>query len=249
MCMTHALSKADDEKGRRACDHQHSPKCELMRQDVTLLYTLRETITLYSNDTDHKDHLWSLDRVEGLMNEWVVSLVSVCYEIICNLSHCCVCIDILIVLWLLHLLPLLVLHFRHMISWYTHSFWIFKVSGLNYFFLLKLWSYPSRSYSWNSKKKNHGWRRKICTPHGQHIPVSNVRIIPILFYYESRKRELQTRLIYHTWSFILLWIKKTRAKDKTYIWGSVWWKTQKLKMRNLHASHTLGCVTPAVIHT
>jgi hypothetical protein len=30
MCMTHALSKADDEKGRRACDHQYSPKCELM---------------------------------------------------------------------------------------------------------------------------------------------------------------------------------------------------------------------------
>ena len=24
----------------------------------------------------------------------------------------------------------------------------------------------------NSKKKIHGWRRKICAPHGQHIPVS-----------------------------------------------------------------------------
>ncbi len=33
--------------------------------------------------------------------------------------------------------------------------------------------------------------------------------------------------------FFLLWIKKTRVKDKTYIWGSVRWKTQKLKMRNL----------------
>ena len=69
MCMTHALSKPDDEKGRRACDHQHSPKCELMRQDVALLHALREAITLHSNDTDLKDHLWSLDRAEGLLNE------------------------------------------------------------------------------------------------------------------------------------------------------------------------------------
>jgi hypothetical protein len=49
--------------------------------------------------------------------------------------------------------------------------------------------------------------------------------------------------------FISLWIKKERVKDNTYIWGSVWWKTQKLKMRNLHDSHTLGCVIPTVIHT
>jgi hypothetical protein len=69
MCMTHALSKTDDDKGRRECDHQDSPKCELMRQDVTLLHALRETITLHSNDTDRKDHLWSLDRAEGLLNE------------------------------------------------------------------------------------------------------------------------------------------------------------------------------------
>ncbi len=32
--------------------------------------------------------------------------------------------------------------------------------------------------------------------------------------------------------YILLWIKKVRVKDKTYIWGSVWWKTQKFKLRN-----------------
>jgi hypothetical protein len=49
--------------------------------------------------------------------------------------------------------------------------------------------------------------------------------------------------------FMLLWIKKGRDKDKTYIWGSVRRKTQKIKLRNLHASHTLGCATPAVIHT
>ncbi len=49
--------------------------------------------------------------------------------------------------------------------------------------------------------------------------------------------------------FILLWIKKVRAKDKTYIWGSIWWNTQKLKPRTLHVSHALGCVIPAVIHT
>jgi hypothetical protein len=69
ICMTHGLSKADDEKGRRACDHEHTPKCEVMGQDVALFHTLRETITLNSNDTDHKDHLWSLDRAEGLLNE------------------------------------------------------------------------------------------------------------------------------------------------------------------------------------
>ncbi len=82
-------------------------------------------------------------------------------------------------------------------------------------------------------------------------------------YYESIKGELKIRCIYECrcderlqWRsdvflfyFILLWIKKARAKDKTYIWGSVWWKTQKLKLRNLHVSHTLGCATPAVIHT
>jgi hypothetical protein len=40
-----------------------------MRQDVALLHALREAITLHSNDTDLKDHLWSLDRAEGLLNE------------------------------------------------------------------------------------------------------------------------------------------------------------------------------------
>jgi hypothetical protein len=49
--------------------------------------------------------------------------------------------------------------------------------------------------------------------------------------------------------FVLIWIKKARVKDKTCTWGSVWWKTQKLNLRNLHVSHTLGCVIPAVIHT
>ncbi len=41
----------------------------------------------------------------------------------------------------------------------------------------------------------------------------------------------------------LLWIEKAKVKDKTYIWVSVWWKTQKLKMRNLPE---LGCAIPAV---
>ncbi len=48
---------------------------------------------------------------------------------------------------------------------------------------------------------------------------------------------------------ILLWIKKARGKDKTYTWGSVWWKTQKLTLRTLHDSYTLGCDIPVVIHT
>ncbi len=61
---------------------------------------------------------------------------------------------------------------RNMISWHTHYLWIFKVSGLNCFFLLNLCLYPSRSYSWNPKKKIHGWSLKVCGSHGQHIPVS-----------------------------------------------------------------------------
>jgi hypothetical protein len=96
----------------------------------------------------------------------------------------------------------------------------------------------------------------------------------IFVYYESIKRELQTRPIYECRcderlktkveestrlvytgllgelehlkietrllgrvgrtlmqrksTFILLWIKKARATDKTYIWGSLRWKTKKL---------------------
>ena len=44
--------------------------------------------------------------------------------------------------------------------------------------------------------------------------------------------------------FFFLWVKKARGKDKTYVWGSVWWKTQKLKLRNLRASHTLEKFAP-----
>lgn len=69
MCMTLALSKTDDRNGRHECEHEHFPQSELMRQDVALLHALREAITLHSNDTDRKDHLWSLDRAEGLLNE------------------------------------------------------------------------------------------------------------------------------------------------------------------------------------
>ena len=69
LCMTHALSKADDANARSLCDHEHSPKSELMRQDVALLHALREEINLYSNEVDRKDHLWSLDRAQGLLNE------------------------------------------------------------------------------------------------------------------------------------------------------------------------------------
>ena len=35
------------------------------RQDAALLDALREEITLYSNEVDRKDHLWSLDRAQG----------------------------------------------------------------------------------------------------------------------------------------------------------------------------------------
>ncbi len=39
----------------------------------------------------------------------------------------------------------------------------------------------------------------------------------------------------------LLWIVKTRGKDKNYVRMSVWWKDKKLKLRNLHASDALCC--------
>ena len=50
-----------------------------------------------------------------------------------------------------------------------------------------------------------------------------------LFYYESRKRELKTRLIY-----------EGRCDEGL---------KDRVKLRNLHTSHTLGCVIPGVIHT
>jgi hypothetical protein len=58
------------------------------------------------------------------------------------------------------------------------------------------------------------------------VPLTNMLFyfLFILFYYESRKWELKTRLIYET--------------------RSVWWKTQKLNLRNLHVSPTRVCVIP-----
>ena len=53
-----------------------------MCQDATLLHVLREEITLYSNEVDRKDHLWSLDRVQGLLNEKVFPLVVVWFIVI-----------------------------------------------------------------------------------------------------------------------------------------------------------------------
>ncbi len=88
-----------------------------------------------------------------------------------------------------------------------------------------------------------------------HLGLSFSRKTIILFIIKSIKRELKTRPIYECRSderqepVCLFLIEKTRVKDKTYIWGSVWWKTQKLKLRNLHDSHTLGCVIPVVTHT
>ena len=55
--------------GRHECEHEHCPKSELILQDVSLLHALREAITLHSNETDRNDHLWSLDRAAGLLNE------------------------------------------------------------------------------------------------------------------------------------------------------------------------------------
>ena len=59
--------------------------------------------------------------------------------------------------------------------------------------------------------------------------IDKTKVEFILFDYESRKWEVKTRLIY---------------EDR-----SLWWKTQKLNLRNLHVSHTLGCDIPTVIHT
>jgi hypothetical protein len=50
-----------------------------------------------------------------------------------------------------------------------------------------------------------------------------------VFYYESRKREIKTRFVY-----------EDRCDERL---------KARVKLRNLHVSHTLGCVIPAVIHT
>ncbi len=48
-----------------------------------------------------------------------------------------------------------------------------------------------------------------------------------------------------------LWNDKKTDKKKTYKWvcDGRTKDEEKLKMRNLHDSHTLGCATPPVIHT
>jgi hypothetical protein len=69
MCMTFALSKADDENFRCPCNHNHAPKCIVLQWDVSLLYALRIDITQHSNAEDLADNLWILDRAQGLLSE------------------------------------------------------------------------------------------------------------------------------------------------------------------------------------
>ena len=73
---------------------------------------------------------------------------------------------------------------------------------------------------------------------GTYLNVGRCMTIQVV-YYESRKWELQIRLMndlfmtrwntvhtpVHSEFCCLLWIVKSRAKDKTYIWISVRWKT------------------------
>jgi hypothetical protein len=56
----------------------------------------------------------------------------------------------------------------------------------------------------------------------------STRVDPV-FYYESRKREIKTRFIY-----------EDRYDERL---------KSRVKLRNLHSSHTLGSVIPVVIHT
>jgi hypothetical protein len=61
--------------------------------------------------------------------------------------------------------------------------------------------------------------------HGPHFHVNSCSLVSYVFGQVSCVR---------LWvCFLLLWIKKARAKDKTYIWGSVRWKTEKLKFSTL----------------
>jgi hypothetical protein len=87
----------------------------------------------------------------------------------------------------------------------------------------------------------HTVRLVVVTEETGDLWISTTISFGCIFYFLPNKRRQNF--------FILLWIKKVRNKDKTCIWGSVWWKTEKLKLRNLHVSHTLGCAIPAVIHT
>jgi hypothetical protein len=67
ICITFALSKANDENFRCPCNHEHTPKCKILQWDVSVLYALRNDITQHSKPEDLADNLWILDRAEDLL--------------------------------------------------------------------------------------------------------------------------------------------------------------------------------------
>jgi hypothetical protein len=69
VCMTFALSNEEDENFRCRCDHEHTPNCEILQQDVALFLSLREDITLHSMTEDLPDNLWVYQRAVDLYDE------------------------------------------------------------------------------------------------------------------------------------------------------------------------------------
>jgi hypothetical protein len=69
VCMTFALSKAEDENFRCRCDHEHTPKCDILRQDIALFLSLKEDITIHSKAEDLPDNMWIYQRAFDLYSE------------------------------------------------------------------------------------------------------------------------------------------------------------------------------------
>ena len=94
---------------------------------------------------------------------------------------------------------------------------------------------------------------------GEQEPWSKVWHIPdmVVVDYESIKRELKTKPIHEfrcderlktrveESCCCLLWIDKARAKDKMYIWVSVWWKNESTRYFQENSGHGVpgsGCL-------
>jgi len=69
VCMTFALSMADDPDFQCSCEHDHSPKCDILQQDVALFASLRADIALHSKTEDLSDNLWIYERCVNLYDE------------------------------------------------------------------------------------------------------------------------------------------------------------------------------------
>ena len=129
---------------------------------------------------------------------------------------------------------------------WTESLWktcfpesLFKWETFNVFFF-NIFFETKKRYSF--KKKNHDRKNTLLSGHRSGTTVSLLTGLvlwpwSVIFGDTKTWPDLGLRvglssswhpscLPWDTWESCLLWIDKTRAKDKTYIWVSVWWKTK-----------------------